>query len=46
MLGGYIDCDHSKSQRSGDRDQNNEDGGDGDSVACSRWMIWAAVRGL
>jgi hypothetical protein len=42
MLGGYIDCDHSKSQRSGDRDQNNEDGGDGDSVACSRWMIWAA----
>lgn len=40
MLGGFIDCDHSKSENShdnGDGD-NNEDG------ACSRWMMWAAVR--
>lgn len=42
MLGGYIDCDHQKDgddHHSGD-DNNAED----NSNACSRWMIWAAVR--
>jgi hypothetical protein len=40
MLGGYIDCDHPKS--------SNKDGGSRDSnnMACSRWMIWAAVRAV
>jgi hypothetical protein len=38
MLGGYIDCDHPKSSNKEgvSRDNNNK--------ACSRWMIWAAVR--
>ena len=42
MIGGYIDCDHDKDDdhHSGSGDnQNNED-----NNACSRWMIWAAVR--
>jgi hypothetical protein len=39
MLGGYIDCDHSQGEGSGSGDNNN-----GDDTACSRWMIWAAVR--
>lgn len=42
MLGGYIDCDH---QKDGDDhhsgDNNNQQSSDS---ACSRWMIWAAVR--
>ena len=42
MLGGFIDCDHDQggggSHDSGD---NGEAGG-----ACSRWMMWAAVRTL
>ena len=42
FLGGYIDCDNDKSQGSGDRDRN--DGNDNGITACSRWMIWAAVR--
>lgn len=45
MLGGFIDCDHQKSESdshdSGDND-DNDDGGDSDQ-ACSRWMLWAAV---
>lgn len=44
MVGGYIDCDHDKDDdhHSGSQDQNknNDDG----NTACSRWMIWAAVR--
>mmetsp|Transcript_6157 Transcript_6157/g.15227 ORF Transcript_6157/g.15227 Transcript_6157/m.15227 type:complete len:616 (-) Transcript_6157:327-2174(-) len=37
MLGGFIDCDHQKSEGSDDS------GGDGDSGdACSRWMMWAS----
>lgn len=36
MLGGFIDCDHQKSEGSGDNS------GDGDSEACSRWMMWAS----
>ena len=39
MLGGFIDCDHSKSQGSHDSGENNNDGSGG----CSRWMMWAAV---
>lgn len=41
FLGGYIDCDHDMSEGSGSGD--NDDNGDG-QTACSRWMIWAAVR--
>ena len=46
MLGGYIDCDHQKSEdehhgQEQDGDNNNDNG---DNPACSRWMIWAAVR--
>lgn len=40
MLGGFIDCDHSKSEGSGD---GSGDGGGGDGEACSRWMMWASV---
>jgi hypothetical protein len=43
MLGGFIDCDHKKSNnnnhKSGDQNQNQ----DGQSKGCSRWMMWAAV---
>jgi len=41
MLGGYIDCDHKKSEDSHDGGNNNNDG-DNDK-ACSRWMLWASV---
>lgn len=44
MLGGFIDCDHQKSEGSGDH--NDEDGGGGNGEnngACSRWMMWASV---
>lgn len=41
MLGGFIDCDHDKSKNS--RDNNN---GDNENGACSRWMMWASVRVL
>jgi len=41
MLGGFIDCDHAKS------DDDHNSGGSGDNGnaggACSRWMMWAAV---
>ena len=40
MLGGFIDCDHSKDQGGGSHD-GNDGGGDG----CSRWMLWASVSG-
>lgn len=36
MLGAFIDCDHSKSEGSGDQ------GGGGGDGACSRWMMWAS----
>ena len=39
MLGGFIDCDHQKSEGSGDNGNND----DGDVQACSRWMMWASV---
>jgi len=38
MLGAFIDCDHQKSEGSGD----NGGSEDGDSSACSRWMMWAS----
>jgi TolA-binding protein len=40
MLGGFIDCDHQKSDGSGD---DGGGSGDGDDQACSRWMMWASV---
>jgi len=41
MLGGFIDCDHDQDGEGGSGDNNNN--GD-DKSACSRWMMWAAVR--
>mmetsp|Transcript_48976 Transcript_48976/g.56474 ORF Transcript_48976/g.56474 Transcript_48976/m.56474 type:complete len:633 (+) Transcript_48976:215-2113(+) len=38
MLGGFIDCDHQKSEGSGD----DGGSGDGNDEACSRWMMWAS----
>mmetsp|Transcript_24647 Transcript_24647/g.68053 ORF Transcript_24647/g.68053 Transcript_24647/m.68053 type:complete len:607 (-) Transcript_24647:392-2212(-) len=38
MLGAFIDCDHQKSEGSGDQGGS----GDGDNAACSRWMMWAS----
>jgi len=39
MLGGFIDCDNSKSEGSGD---GGGEGGGEDGEACSRWMMWAS----
>jgi len=39
MLGGFIDCDHQKSEGSGD---GSGDGGGDNGEACSRWMMWAS----
>jgi len=36
MLGAFVDCDHEKSEGSGDN------GGGGDGSGCSRWMMWAS----
>lgn len=44
MLGGMIDCDHVKDEGSHDRNHNGNDNDNGDKKACSRWMLWAAVR--
>lgn len=47
MLGGYIDCDHDKDEGSHDRNDNNNNNNNNNNQgngACSRWMIWAAVR--
>ena len=43
MLGGFIDCDHRKSEGSGDNGGGGSGDGDGDNQACSRWMMWASV---
>jgi hypothetical protein len=43
MLGGFIDCDHAKSGDSHDNNNNNNNNNNNDG-ACSRWMLWAAVR--
>eukprot|EP00521_Asterionellopsis_glacialis_P012747 CAMPEP_0195306288 /NCGR_PEP_ID=MMETSP0707-20130614/37124_1 /TAXON_ID=33640 /ORGANISM="Asterionellopsis glacialis, Strain CCMP134" /LENGTH=605 /DNA_ID=CAMNT_0040370501 /DNA_START=283 /DNA_END=2100 /DNA_ORIENTATION=- len=40
MLGGYIDCDHSKSD--GSHDSGGDNGNEAADGACSRWMLWAA----
>jgi hypothetical protein len=48
MLGGFIDCDHQKQQKNNDhknennKNQNQQQQSNG--YACSRWMLWAAVR--
>ena len=42
MLGGFIDCDHQKSEGSGD----NGGSGDRNNDACSRWMMWASVSAM
>mmetsp|Transcript_23450 Transcript_23450/g.57658 ORF Transcript_23450/g.57658 Transcript_23450/m.57658 type:complete len:537 (-) Transcript_23450:118-1728(-) len=39
MLGGFIDCDHDKSDDDGGGG-SHEEGGEGGR--CSRWMMWAA----
>uniref|UniRef100_A0A7S4ALH6 BZIP domain-containing protein n=1 Tax=Pseudo-nitzschia australis TaxID=44445 RepID=A0A7S4ALH6_9STRA len=39
MLGGFIDCDHQKSEGSGDQGGSGDGDGQG---ACSRWMMWAS----
>lgn len=45
MLGGFIDCDHDKSNNnnhhSGDQQQQYQNMED--KTACSRWMLWASV---
>ena len=40
LLGGYIDCDHPWGQGG---HSHEEEGGDNDQEACSRWMIYATV---
>lgn len=42
MLGGFIDCDHQKSQGSGDHNGQGN-GNAGNNGACSRWLMWASV---
>ena len=44
MLGGFIDCDHAKSANSHDNGNNNNNNNNNNNGACSRWMMWAAVR--
>ena len=44
MLGGFIDCDHQKSQRGGGKNDNkNNNNNQEQGSGCSRWMMWAAV---
>ena len=45
MLGGFIDCDHDKSEDGGGGSHDNNGGGGGgnNNGKCSRWMMWAAV---
>lgn len=45
FLGGFIDCDHSWSQGSHDRNDNHDNNNNNNQQgqACSRWMMWAAV---
>jgi hypothetical protein len=45
MLGGFIDCDHQKRERSGDRNGNGN-GNAQSNGACSRWMMWASVSSI
>lgn len=46
MLGGYIDCDHDKSDGDHHSNDNNNQQQNEDQTACSRWMIWASVSFL
>lgn len=41
MLGGFIDCDHAKSQ--GSHDSGNNNNNNANQQGCSRWMLWASV---
>ena len=41
MLGGFIDCDHSKSDD--DHHSGDEEDREDNESGCSRWMLWAAV---
>ena len=46
MLGGYIDCDHDKSNNNNNQhsnDNNNNNQNNNQRTGCSRWMIWASV---
>lgn len=45
MLGGFIDCDHDKSNNNNHQsgDNNNNKDNQQEQTACSRWMIWASV---
>jgi hypothetical protein len=44
MLGGYVDCDHSKeNNRRGSHDNGKNNNNE---KTCSRWMMWAAVRDI
>ena len=47
MLGGFIDCDHTKTQKN-DHNKNNNNGQNQQQqgTGCSRWMMWAAVSEL
>jgi hypothetical protein len=43
MLGGFIDCDHDKSQNQGGGDHGGENNNhQQETTACSRWMLWAS----
>ncbi len=41
MLGGFIDCDHAKSE--GSHDSGNNNNNEANEQGCSRWMLWASV---
>jgi hypothetical protein len=46
MLGGLIDCDHTKQQKGqkgGQNNNNNNNNNNNSNKGCSRWMLWAAV---
>jgi hypothetical protein len=45
MLGGFIDCDHDKSNNNDHHsgDNNNQQQQNQQKTACSRWMVWASV---
>ena len=44
MLGGFIDCDHDKDDDDHNSQDNNNNNNNYEKTACSRWMMWAAVR--
>lgn len=44
MLGAFIDCDHPKQSNNNHRSRDGNNQKEGNSNACARWMMWAAVR--